>query len=269
MTESYSQPKMFIEAVLEVDKLVFKPQSELKKAKYDRIEIFEDGWQRIVLPNPPMSSSREVRQELETIIKEHTEATDEEKVAYQMCDEDSSYYIKEVLNENGIEFDEEQIEYIEDQCVPIIRHFKNHYNRPRPYTIAQALNIDFKKFETDTSKTPSYPSGHTVQPYVVANYLSKLHPELKADLRDAADICAYGRVIAGLHYPSDYKAGIILADQLMSFFKYDQLKEDAPVNSTGVAVSTDQPLPMKKAFYRRDNEKYTKALQKLLKRRYN
>ena len=61
----------------------------------------------------------------------------------------------------------------------------------------------------------------------------------------------------------------MLADQLMSFFKYDQLKEDAPVNSTGPAVATDHPLVMKKAFYRRDNEKYTKALQKLLKRRYN
>ena len=260
---------MFIEEITKIDTLTFAPQVDLKRAKYEKIEIFEDGWQNIVLPNPPANSSRETLQEIKKIQAEYKNASDDDKFAYKMCDEDASYYIKEVLNENGLDYNDDTIEYIEQQCRPVIKHFKNHYNRPRPYQIAEALNIPFERFETETSKTPSYPSGHTVQPYVVANYLTKLHPHLKGDLRDAADICAYGRVIAGLHFPSDYRAGIILADGLSHFLKYDQLKEDAPVNSTGSAVSTDHPLVHSKKMYRRDNENYTKALQKLLKRRYN
>ena len=67
MTESYSQPKMFIEAVLEVDKLVFKPQSELKNPKYKKIELFDAGWVNIVLPPPPTNSSKQTLDEIKFI----------------------------------------------------------------------------------------------------------------------------------------------------------------------------------------------------------
>ena len=188
---------------------------------------------------------------------------------YINSDEDSSYYIKLVLEENNMDYDSNTVEYIEDQCRPIIRHYKNHYNRPRPYQVAEALGIDFEKYETGTSKTPSSPSGHTVQPYVVANYYGKLYPELKSELRQAADISGFGRVIAGLHFPSDYKAGIMLADQLYQYIKFDTISEDAPLNSTGDAVQTNHPLMHSKSLYRRKNQQDTKRLYKLLKKRYN
>ena len=260
---------MFIEEITKIDTLVFKPQDELKKAKYKQIELFDDGWQSIVMPNPPKNSSSETRNEIQEIIKRYTNKTDQDKQEYINCDEDSSYYIKLVLEENNMDYSEDTIVYIEDQCRPIIRHYKNHYNRPRPYQVAEALGIDFKRFVTDTAKTPSYPSGHTVQPYVVANYYGKLYPEIKSELREAADICAFGRVIAGLHYPSDYRGGIILADQLTQYLKFDNLSEDAPLNSTGDAVQTNHPLMHSKSLYRRKNQQDTKRLYKLLKKRYN
>jgi len=260
---------MFIEELLQIDTLVFKPQDELKKAKYNKIVIFKDGWQNIVLPNPPKNSSTQTRAEINEIVKRYNTKTDEDKQEYINCDEDSSYYIKEVLQENEMDYDESTIEMIEEQCRPVIRHFKNHYNRPRPHQIADKLGIDFSRFITDTAKTPSYPSGHTVQPYVVANYYGKLYPEIKSELREAADICAFGRVIAGLHYPSDYKAGIILADQLSEFIKFETMSEDAPLNSTGDAVQTNHPLMHSKSLYRRKNQTDTKRLYKLLKKRYN
>ena len=260
---------MFIEEILKIDNLVFKPQDELKKAKYNRIELFEDGWQNIILPNPPKNSSTETRNEIEEIKKRYDQKTDEDIQQYINSDEDSSYYIKLVLEENNMDYDSNTVEYIEDQCRPIIRHYKNHYNRTRPYQVAEALGIDFEKFETGTSKTPSYPSGHTVQPYVVANYYGKLYPELKSELRQAADISGFGRVIAGLHFPSDYKAGIMLADQLYQYIKFDTISEDAPLNSTGDAVQTNHPLMYSKSLYRRKNQQDTKRLYKLLKKRYN
>lgn len=260
---------MFIEEILKIDQLVFKPQDELKRAKYENIKIFVDGWQNIVLPAPPKNSSKQTRDELNKIQEEYRSATDDQKQEYINCDEDASYYIKRVLEDNNFDYDDDTIELIEDQCRPVIKHHKNHYNRPRPYMIAEALGMDFDRFKTETSKTPSYPSGHTVQPYVVANYYGTLYPEIVAELREAADICAYGRVIAGLHFPSDYKAGIILADQLSQYLKFDDLKEDAPLNSTGDAVQSNHPLAHSKTLYRRNNEKDTKRLYKILKKRYN
>jgi len=63
-----------------------------------------------------------------------------------------------------------------------------------------------------------------------------------------ADICAWGRVQAGLHYPSDYNAGIKLADECAKYLS-DGLSEEgegAPVNATGAAVSTHEPIVRKK-----------------------
>jgi len=260
---------MFIEEILKVDELLFAPQSELKPPKYEKLKIFDEGWQNFMLPRPPKNSSREALNELKLIQKEYNSSDDETKRHYINCDEDASYYIKEVLRDNNFDFNEDTMEMIEDQCRPIIKHYKNHYNRPRPYQLADALNIEFKRFKTETSKTPSYPSGHTVQPYVVANHYGNLYPEVKQELRDAADICAYGRVQAGLHYPSDYKAGIILADHISEFLNLDNLKEDAPLNSTGDAVQSNHPLVRSKSLYKRKNEFDTKRLYKLLKKRYN
>ena len=122
--------------------------------------------------------------------------------------------MKEYMDAHDLPYDEDEIEYIEKQCVPIIRHYKNFYNRPRPYQVAEELGIDFDRFVSDTAKTPAFPSGHTVQPIVVAEYYAKKYPQHRAGLMKGAKICGYGRVIAGMHYPSDYDAGVKLGEEL-------------------------------------------------------
>ena len=197
--------------------LVFKSQDDLKKPDYDDMEIWKDGWQRIILPSPP----REDR-EIDAVIAAVEGATDQQKKDYKNCDKDASYYIKEHMRKNGLEFDEDVIEYIEKQCSPIIRHYKNHFNRPRPYQVADLYNKVLNRFKTGTAKTPAYPSGHSMQPMIIALHYSKKYPEHKDELIRGAKICGYGRVIAGLHYPSDYDAGIELAHKIMQFMDYDK-----------------------------------------------
>ena len=197
--------------------LVFKDQDDLKEPDYDDMEMWKNGWQRITLPSPP----REDR-EIDAVIDAVENATEQQKRDYQNCDKDASYYIKEHMRKNNLEYDEDVIEDIEEQCSPIIRHFKNHFNRPRPYQVAQLYNKTLNRFKTGTAKTPAYPSGHAMQPMVVALHYSKKYPEHKDELIRGAKICGYGRVIAGLHYPSDYNAGIELAKKVMEFMDYDK-----------------------------------------------
>ena len=132
------------------------------------------------------------------------------------------YFIKEHLSNVSLQFDNSVIEYIEEQCVPIVRHYKNFFNRPRPYQVAAFYNKELKRFKTGTANTPSYPSGHTVQPLVVALHYAKKYPEHKQQLLEGAKICGYGRVLAGLHYPTDYEAGVKLAEELMEYMDYDK-----------------------------------------------
>jgi len=130
--------------------------------------------------------------------------------------------VKQHLSKSGLKFNEDVIEYLEKQMSPIVRHYKNHFNRPRPYQVADLYNKKLNRLKTDTAKTPAYPSGHAMQPMVVALYYSRKYPEHKDELVRMAKISGYGRVIAGLHYPSDYDAGIELAHKIMEFIDYDK-----------------------------------------------
>ena len=197
--------------------LVFKNQDDLKEPDYDIIKIWKDGWQRIILPSPP----REDR-EVDAVIAAVEGATEQQKKDYKNCDKDASFYVKEHMRKNGLEFDEDVIEYVEEQCSPIIRHYKNHFNRPRPYQVADLYNKELNRYVSKTAKTPAYPSGHACQPMVVALHYAKKYPEHKNELVRGAKICGYGRVVAGMHYPSDYDAGVELAHKLMDFMDYDK-----------------------------------------------
>ena len=197
--------------------LVFKPQEDLKDPEYEKLKIFKDGWQRIILPSPP----REDR-EVDAVIAAVEGATEQQKKDYMNCDKDASFYVKKHMREKNLDFDDDVVEYIEEQCSPIIRHFKNNFNRPRPYQVAALYNKTLNRFVSKTAKTPAYPSGHAMQPLVVALHYSKKYPEHKDELVRGAKICGYGRVVAGMHYPSDYDAGVELAHKVMAFMDYDK-----------------------------------------------
>ncbi len=83
----------------------------------------------------------------------------------------------------------------------IIYFFKYTINRARPEQMNPKLNLLYSR----TSNTPSYPSGHAVQAYILAKKLSKIHPEKKELFYRIAKNCDNVRVKAGLHYPSDGK----------------------------------------------------------------
>ena len=202
---------------LREDIAIFKPQEDLKKPEYDTIKIFKDGWQKITLPTPPPEET-----EIDKVIAICHGASEQDREEYKNCDLDAYYYIKEYFRKNNLQFDESIPKYIGKQCKPIIRHYKNFYNRPRPYQVAAFYNKELRKFKTGTSNTPAYPSGHTVQPLVVALHYSKKYPEHKNALLEGAKICGYGRVLAGLHYPTDYEAGVKLAQELMEYIDYDK-----------------------------------------------
>ena len=91
--------------------LVFKNQDDLKDPDYDIMKIWKDGWQRIILPSPP----REDR-EVDAVIAAVEGATEQQKKDYANCDKDASFYVKEHMRKNSLEYDEDVIEYIEEQC---------------------------------------------------------------------------------------------------------------------------------------------------------
>ena len=126
---------------------------------------------------------------------------DEEEVANN--DKDSFYSIKEYCKNNGIVFHDDELSDIVTQAIPTIKHFKNKFNRSRPFELDGNLDV----LGSTTNKTRSYPSGHSCQSMLVALYVADKFPEHRDGIIEAAKTVGMGRVKAGFHYLSDHLVG--------------------------------------------------------------
>jgi len=176
----------------------------------------------ITLPKPPVDDLTEAYQ-VEKIIKQRTE---KDVQSIQDHDQEPYYAIRKVCEENGLEFHDSEFKQIIKESVPVIKHFKDFFNRARPAEVLSSLNT----LPSKTNKTRSYPSGHAAQSVILARYVAGKVPKLEKDLMKAAYECGYGRVQAGFHYVSDYEIGNLLGEKmyvLMNKMDYGQeMNED-------------------------------------------
>ena len=101
-----------------------------------------------------------------------------------------------------------ELDHTITQINPIVLFFKYTINRARP----KQINPSIQTLDSTTAHTPSYPAGHALQAYYLANVLGKKHPEKKNELNALAKKCDEVRVKAGLHYPSDGRCSKKIAD---------------------------------------------------------
>jgi len=179
----------------------------------------------ITLPEPPVDDLTEAYQ-VEKIIKQRTE---KDVQSIQNHDQEPYYAIRKVCEENGLEFHDSEFKQIIKESVPIIKHFKDFFNRARPVEVLSSLNT----LPSKTNKTPSYPSGHATQSVILARYVAGKVPQLEKELMKAAYECGYGRVVAGFHYVSDYDTGNLLGEKmyvLMNKMDYGQEMNEGKVS---------------------------------------
>ena len=128
---------------------------------------------------------------------------------------------KKVAKEKGIkDYDETIASSIIEKSAPIILKLKKHFNRPRPKVIAKKNNIKMEDVEMASMKTPSYPSGHSVQGILIARVLSDKYPKAKKAFNKTGDNISYSRRVARAHYKSDSKFGEKIGKDM-----YDHIKK--------------------------------------------
>ena len=81
---------------------------------------------------------------------------------------------------------------------------KDYFHRQRPYAGDREVKPAVSAMNGD-----SYPSGHATFAYSVAILLAEMVPEKAAAIFNRADRFAENRVIGGVHYPTDIRAGQI------------------------------------------------------------
>ena len=193
-----------------IDKIVYavKPKEKHQKRldSAEDYQILNCSYVDAPVCVPPANSSGDTKAELETIAAAEALHKNPGKLE-QKYDDEFAYAFKKVVEDAGLEYDDEYFNLLIKEAASITIRLKYKYNRPRPYQLGPVLGIDVTKYQSSTAKTPAFPSGHTTQSVLVACVLGDKYPELKEKLMKTADKVSLSRVVGGHHYPSDIEYG--------------------------------------------------------------
>jgi len=119
----------------------------------------------------------------------------------------------------GIVGKEPLIQKLINESAPIIMKIKNHHDRPRPKVMAKKIKTKMEDIEMASMKTPSYPSGHSVQGVLIANALADKYPNKKDKLKKMGRDISYSRRSARAHFKSDSLFGEQIGKDMYNYIK--------------------------------------------------
>ena len=197
-----------LKELLSVNEMTYNDgPTEKHQSKIDYpITLFED-FEISLMPYPENSSKQTIDE-----LKELSLIEGDEDFVKEHDDVDGIFQKKH--KELGLEFNRNEAKDLLRQSSRYIMKEKYKYNRPRPYQLAEFYNIDLNGFDLDSMKTPSYPSGHATQGYLLGKFYSDRHPDYRKEFMRLGEDIAESRIVAKAHFPSDKKAGIDLAEKL-------------------------------------------------------
>ena len=119
----------------------------------------------------------------------------------------------------GIVGKEPLIQKLINESAPIIMKIKKHHDRPRPKVMARKIKTKMEDMEMASMKTPSYPSGHSVQGILIANALADKYPNKRTKLKKMGRDISYSRRSARAHYKSDSTFGEQIGKDMYNYIK--------------------------------------------------
>ena len=156
---------------------------------------------------PPSDNSNTTKQE----ILELTKIPIKENFVKEM--DDGKGRIEKIVGKDPL------VSKLINESRPIVDKLKIHFNRPRPKVLAKKMGVIMKDIELKTMKTPSYPSGHSIQAYLMALTLSDKYPKYRNKLMKTAKDISYSRRVAHAHYKSDSLFGEQIGRDMYNYIK--------------------------------------------------
>ena len=163
---------------------------------------------------PPGDNTFDTSQEIKALAKITLK-----KDFVKKFDNIESAFAKTAKDNNVEDYDKKIPAKLIRESAPIILELKKHFNRPRPKVLAKKMNIKMDDYEMDSMKTPSYPSGHSVQGILIAKVLGDKYPKAKSAFVKTGENISYSRRVAHAHYKSDSKMGEKLGNSMYKHIK--------------------------------------------------
>jgi len=159
---------------------------------------------------PPSNSSFDTAQELKELKKIPLN-----KSFVKKFDNIASAFVKTAKDNNIENYDKSIAAKLIKESAPVILELKKHFNRSRP----KDLDKNLPNYEMSSMKTPSYPSGHSVQGTLIAKVLGDKYPKQKSAFVKTGKNISYSRRVARAHYKSDSKMGEKLGNSMYEHIK--------------------------------------------------
>ena len=191
---------------------------------------------------PPENESNKTEEEID-----YLETIPVDKGFVDSAD-DIDQHFKGFLNSKGLKFPKDELNKIIGGVRAIILILKYHYNRPRPFQVAQAKGLKLDSENLQSASTPSYPSGHAAQGRFIGRYLSDLYPEYGNELMKIGDDIAYSRNMAKVHYPSDSEFGKLIGDEMYEYVYQPQEELELELSEGRIDIA-DKEHPYNEGQY--------------------
>ena len=130
-----------------------------------------------------------------------------------------AHSFKKITNKNGLPFPDKVVDNLLSESADRISKIKNHFNRKRPWALSKEFDVDLKSIKMASMKTPSYPSGHSVQGVLIGNVLAKMYPQHASEFKKEGLDISKSRRIARAHYKSDSDLGEKIGNDMFDYIK--------------------------------------------------
>ena len=171
-----------------------------------------------ILPAPPAPGSLAAQADLETVLQAQAWRTPEQVAWAKVTEKADVFDNASVLGgrfaKNNLPATAVFFENLGDDVYAVGEAAKNLYLRARPFQADARVQPC-----TELPTSNSYPSRHVLFVYVWAGVLAEIFPEQRVELFDRAHRAAWGRVLAGVHFPTDLEGGRRLAEATVTELK--------------------------------------------------
>jgi hypothetical protein len=175
-----------------------------------------------VLPAPPAPGSLAATADLDAVLEVQAWRTPEE-AAWARCAAAADLFefsavIGPWFNERNLPATAALLNGVDSDLRAAVDASKAVYGRPRPFAADPRVNPCVSR-----PHGGSYPSGHAIAFFTEAGVLAEVFPEKRTELLEFAQKLAWGRVIGGVHYPTDLAGGRAVAEAIL-----ERLRASAP-----------------------------------------